>query len=94
MGQIRKTYTQDFKYQVVKMYAEEGKSSYELSRNLDIYSGNILRWVRAYREHGISALGKKRGVKGVCSRNGKNSTLSLNSRVSNGAYCHFEVYLI
>lgn len=63
MGQIRKTYSQEFKYETVKMYVEERKTSTELSKSLNIDAKMIRRWVDEYREHGIMALSERRGRK-------------------------------
>ena len=62
MGQVRKTYSQDFKYEVVKMYLEEGRTSYELSKSLGLDAKMIRRWVQAFREQGILVLAEQRGI--------------------------------
>lgn len=61
MGQIKKTYSQEFKYEVVKMYLEEGRTSYELSKSLGMDAKMIRRWVHAFQEQGIAVLAERRG---------------------------------
>ena len=76
MGKIKRTYSQEFKFEVVKMYLEEGRTSYELSKSLGLDAKMIRRWVHAYREHGLSILAEQRGrAKG--SRKGRSKTKGL-----------------
>ncbi|KJD43158.1 transposase [Paenibacillus terrae] len=63
MGKIKKTYSQEFKLEIVKMYLEEGKTSYQLSKNLNLDAKMIRRWVHAFREEGITVLSERRGSK-------------------------------
>lgn len=35
MGEIKRTYSKEFKMEVVKMYLEEGKTSYQISKELN-----------------------------------------------------------
>jgi transposase len=82
MGQIKKTYSQEFKYEVVKMYVEEGRSSYELSKSLGLDAKMIRRWVDAFKEHGLSVLAEQRGgAKGGNKGRPKSKGVSLEEEV-------------
>jgi transposase len=82
MGTIKKTYSQEFKYEVVKMYLEEGETSYQLSKNLNLDAKMIRRWVHAFREHGVAALAEQRGRKTGSGKGGrKTKGLSLEAEI-------------
>lgn len=49
MGKIRRTYSQEFKFEVVKMYLVEGQSSTEISKLLEMDAKMIRRWVHTFR---------------------------------------------
>jgi transposase len=46
----RKAYSKQFKVDAVNLVVEQGRSAAEVSRNLDIGSGTLQRWVRESRD--------------------------------------------
>lgn len=52
MARQRKTYTPEFKEEIVKLITELGKSVAEVSRDTEIHEGVIRRWVKTYKEEG------------------------------------------
>ena len=51
----RKTYTREFKLQVLKMLTEQGLSVAEVARRLGVTEGSVRAWREAAEEHGASA---------------------------------------
>ncbi|QOS99251.1 transposase [Brevibacterium sp. JNUCC-42] len=62
MGEIRKTYSKDFKLKAVRLYLSGEQGYKTLTRDLGISDPSILRrWVDHYRKEGIQGLDEKRG---------------------------------
>ncbi|WP_232509553.1 helix-turn-helix domain-containing protein [Parageobacillus thermoglucosidasius] len=61
MGKIRKTYSKEYKLDVVKKYLDEGWTKHEIMDHFHISSSMLHRWVTHYKNEGIQGLEEKRG---------------------------------
>jgi transposase len=61
MGKIRKTYSKEYKLDVVKKYLYEGWTKREIMDQFRISSSMLHRWVTHYKNEGIQGLEEKRG---------------------------------
>ncbi|ASJ55597.1 transposase [Brevibacillus formosus] len=62
MGDIRKTYSKDFKLKAVRLYLDGERGYKTLTKELGLSDPSILRrWVKYYKEEGIQGLDEKRG---------------------------------
>lgn len=59
-GQKFKQWTAEEKYKIIKPIIELEKSSQEISRETNINSGMIIRWVHEYEENGLDGLTPKK----------------------------------
>jgi transposase len=60
MGKIRKTYSKEYKLDVVKKYLDEGWTKREIMDQFHISSSMLHRWVTHYKNEGIQGLEEKR----------------------------------
>jgi transposase len=61
MGKIRKTYSKDFKLEVVTKYLDEGWSESKIVNHFKIAPSMLYRWTKYYKEEGAEGLEEKRG---------------------------------
>lgn len=62
MSRKNKNYSIEIKLKAVKMYLEEGLSSLQIAKLLDLSSKNrVLLWSKRYKEFGIDGLKERRG---------------------------------
>ncbi|MGX1901168.1 helix-turn-helix protein [Thermolongibacillus altinsuensis] len=61
MGKIRKTYSKEYKLDVVKKYLDEGWTKSEIINQFKISSSMLYRWANHYKNEGIQGLEEKRG---------------------------------
>ncbi|MBA2873244.1 transposase [Anoxybacillus calidus] len=62
MGKIRKTYSVEFKLEVVQKYLSEGWSQSMILDHYRVYNSMLQRWVNDYRQEGVEGLKEKRGT--------------------------------
>jgi transposase len=55
MSKTRRTFTQEFKFQAVRLVTEQGKSVAEVARDLDLSESLLRGWKRALDQGGASA---------------------------------------
>lgn len=56
-----KTYSAEFKKEIVHMYLHEGWSQRELLKHFRIHNSMLQRWVNQYQREGMEGLLEKRG---------------------------------
>ncbi|BDG34648.1 helix-turn-helix domain-containing protein [Saccharococcus caldoxylosilyticus] len=61
MEKKRKTYSAEFKMDIVHKYLHEGWSQSELLKHFRIHNSMLQRWVNQYQREGIEGLKEKRG---------------------------------
>ncbi|MDR9858002.1 helix-turn-helix domain-containing protein [Paenibacillus sp. VCA1] len=61
MGEIRKTYSVEFKQKAVQMYLHKGMGYKSVAKELGITHKSVQRWVKYFQEEGIQGLEEKRG---------------------------------
>ncbi|HZG61843.1 MAG TPA: transposase [Anoxybacillus sp.] len=60
MGEIRKTYSKEYKLDVVKKYLNEGWTKSEIINQFKISSSMLHRWVTHYKNEETQGLEEKR----------------------------------
>ena len=55
MGRKNKTYTKEFKLEVIELHAKSGKSMAQIERELDLGSTSISRWKKEFEQEGKNA---------------------------------------
>ncbi|WP_254698705.1 helix-turn-helix domain-containing protein [Parageobacillus sp. VR-IP] len=79
MGKIRKTYSKEYKLDVVKKYLDEGWTKREIMDPFHISSSMLHRWVTHYKNEGIQGLEEKRDkTKGLRKGRPRSNPLNLN----------------
>lgn len=61
MGEIRKTYTVEFKLKAVEMYINDLLGYKTIAKKLSINDNMVRRWVAHYQREGLVGLEEKRG---------------------------------
>jgi transposase len=61
MEKIRKTYSAEFKMNIVDKYLNGGWSQTQLLQKYRIHNSMLQRWVNQYKADGIYGLGENRG---------------------------------
>ena len=55
MGKKHRTYTREFKLEVLELHANSGKSMAQIERELDLGSTSISRWKKEFEQEGKKA---------------------------------------
>jgi transposase len=82
MKKKNKTYSAEFKRDIVHMYLHEGWSQSELLKHIRIHNSMLQRWVNQYQSEGIEGLLEKRG-KSKGSKKGRPRKKSVKFRGEN-----------
>jgi len=61
MGEIRKSYTVEFKQKAVDMYLKQGKGYKTVAKELGIQHSMVKGWVAHFQREGVKGLEEKRG---------------------------------
>ena len=61
MGKIRKTYSKEFKFNVIDMYVNNNMGSVSIAKELGISKSIVQRWISHYNREGFQGLDEKRG---------------------------------
>jgi transposase len=82
MKKKNKTYSAEFKRDIVHMYLHEGRSQSELLKHFRIHNSMLQRWVNQYQSEGIEGLLEKRGKsKGSKKGRPRKNPLSLEEKM-------------
>jgi transposase len=61
MGKIRKTYSKEFKLNVIDKYVNNHMGSTSIAKELGISQSIVQRWISHYKKEGFQGLDEKRG---------------------------------
>ena len=88
---IYKSYTKEFKLKAVKMYLEEGLSSYQVATKLNIKSKTqVINWVKQFQKNGESSFDMETRGRATGEKKGRPKT-KFNSLEEEVEYLRMEV---